>query len=83
MPDIATVLHDEIDELESLREEAKKIVEKVRVDLTNSLQHVDHLSTLFDDATVLVGNALADITTNAVQKFGAFAKEREAATTVE
>ena len=73
------LLHDEIDELEDLRELARESVQSVREKLIASISSEDDLESIFSDAATLVGNELGDLTTSAVHMGADFARRREAA----
>ena len=60
------LLHDEIDTIEEMRDEAETVVDKVRSRLVEIAAGAESFEEVLQQVNVLVGAELADITTRAV-----------------
>ena len=58
-------LHNEIDEIEDLQDDAHKIIADVKKKLTNIAKGCDTFEELLDNIVIIVANNITEITTRA------------------
>jgi len=73
---VDNLLHDEIDYIEELRDEAEAVVDRVRERLVEIAANASSFEEVLQEANVLVANELAEITTRAVQSGFEFAEKK-------
>lgn len=80
MPTISDVLHDAVDAQEDLRQRAREITEAVIRDRLSEALRIggQDINVVLEVLAVWVGEALTDITTEAVRKGAEFAAKRVA-----